>query len=108
MLEAGGTVRRIAIALTGLTMAACAGPPAKKPAQVTGMKMTKIEDVLNRNTDSLMAVGGVEGVGIGGSASAPVIVVMVRGNQSEMARKLPKQVEGYTVKVEVTGQIRAQ
>jgi hypothetical protein len=65
----------------------------------------KIEDVLARNEPRLMAVPGVEGVGIGGTPEAPFILVMVRQGGTQMAKKLPQEIDGYAVRVEVTGEI---
>lgn len=65
------------------------------------------DQVLEQNQDRLLAIPGVEGVGIGGSEDSPVIVVMVRHGGSEMRKKLPSQLEGYPVKMEVTGEITA-
>ena len=106
MLKMGDVVRRTVIALAGL-LAGCSSSPTTDAGRVTNMKKPKIEDVLDRNTGYLMGIAGVEAVGLGGDTAAPVILVMVRGNQAEMVRKLPKEVEGHPVKVEVTGEIRA-
>jgi hypothetical protein len=66
------------------------------------------EEALEKHQDRLMAVQGVQGVGIGGAEDSPQIVVMVSHGGTEMRKKLPSSVEGYPVKVEVTGEIRAQ
>jgi hypothetical protein len=67
----------------------------------------KVEEVLDKHTDHLMSIPGVEGVGIGGSDDSPVIIVMVRQGGSEMRKQLPSQIEGYPVRVDVTGEIVA-
>ena len=69
-------------------------------------KIEEAQKVLTQNEKQLM-IPGVEGVGIGGTSSAPVILVMVRSAEDEIAAKLPRQVGGYPVKVEVTGEIKA-
>jgi hypothetical protein len=63
---------------------------------------------LEKHQDRLMAIPGVVGVGIGGSEDSPVIVVMVTTGGAAMRKQLPDQIEGYPVKVEVTGEITAQ
>lgn len=63
---------------------------------------------LEKHQDRLMAIPGVSGVGIGGSEDSPVIVVMVTTGGTAMRKQLPDQIEGYPVKVEVTGEITAQ
>lgn len=65
------------------------------------------DEVLAKHQDRLMSIAGVEGVGIGGSEESPVIIVMVRQGATEMRKKLPSQIEGYPVTVEVTGEITA-
>jgi hypothetical protein len=89
------------IALVACLLLSCGGP--------TGMEVRmKIEKALEKHTNRLMAVDGVEGVGIGGTAQAPVIVIMVRSGATRMARALPDKIEGYPVKVETSGEISAQ
>jgi hypothetical protein len=68
----------------------------------------KAAAVLERHQDRLMSIPGVEGVGIGGSEDSPVIVVMVRKGGADIRKKLPARLEGYPVKVEVTGEITAE
>ena len=70
--------------------------------------MPSIEEVFDRHESRLMATAGVEGVGIGGSPDAPVILVMVRQGATAMAATLPRSLEGYPVVVEVSGEISAQ
>jgi hypothetical protein len=69
--------------------------------------MTTVEKVFNQNESRLMAVPGVEGVGIGGTRARPVILVMVRKDAAAMAGKLPREIDGIPVKVEVSGEISA-
>lgn len=68
----------------------------------------KAEAALKKHQDRLMSIPGVEGVGIGGSEDSPLIVVMVRKGGADIRKKIPAHIEGYPVKVEVTGEIRAQ
>jgi hypothetical protein len=68
----------------------------------------KAAAALERHQDRLMSIPGVEGVGIGGSEDSPVIVVMVRKGGADIRKKLPARLEGYPVKVEVTGEITAE
>jgi len=67
----------------------------------------KIEDVLDKHQDRLMAVPGVTGVGIGERAGRPVLVVMVKALTPESRAKIPSRLEGFEVEVEVTGEISA-
>lgn len=83
--------------------------PQKQPTQdkPEGSKM-KIEDVQQRHEQRLMAIPGVNGVGIGESNGQPVILIMVKQLTPDLKKKLPNQLEGFGVKVEVVGEIRAQ
>lgn len=70
--------------------------------------MPSITDVLQRHTDSLMAIPGVVGVGQGEKNGAPTIYVMVKRMTDDLRRALPDSIEGYAVDVHVTGEIKAQ
>jgi hypothetical protein len=72
-----------------------------------GPKDMKIEVVLERNQSRLMSISGVIGVGIGGSPQSPVIVVMVKQMTLELKEKLPRQLNGFPVRVEVSGEVTA-
>ncbi|HWR83343.1 MAG TPA: hypothetical protein VN285_08570 [Candidatus Deferrimicrobium sp.] len=66
-----------------------------------------IEQVLADHTEHWMAIPGVEGTGIGECDGAPCIVVMASRPASELEGKIPAQVEGYNVRIEITGEFKA-
>lgn len=66
-----------------------------------------IEQVQERHEDELMAVPGVVGVGIGERQSAPALLVMVSERTPEVER-IPREIEGVPIVIEVVGEIRAQ
>ena len=66
-----------------------------------------ITETLHNHTDSLMAIPGVVGVGEGRSAGAPALQVLVVRRTPELARRLPRSLEGYPVEVVETGVIEA-
>lgn len=68
----------------------------------------KIEDVQERHEQRLMAIPGVTGVGITLLNGQPAILIMVNQLTPELKKKLPDQLEGYAVKIEVSGELRAQ
>jgi hypothetical protein len=68
---------------------------------------TDIQKVQEKYTDSLMSIPGVEGIGIGKKGSRDCIVVFVRKISKEIKHKIPKELEGYPVKIESTGEFRA-
>lgn len=65
-----------------------------------------IQKVQEKYTDSLMAIPGVLGVGIGKEDSVDCIVIFVDSLTKELKKKLPKELENYPVKVEQTGEFR--
>jgi hypothetical protein len=64
--------------------------------------------VLKERTGELMAVPGVVGTGESLRDGKPCIVVMVVARTPEIDKRIPKELEGYPVRVEVTGEIRAR
>lgn len=67
----------------------------------------KIEDVQRRHEQQLMNIPGVTAVGIGEQNGQSVIVIMVNQRTEELNQKLPSQLEGFGVKIEVSGEIGA-
>ncbi len=66
-----------------------------------------IEEVLKEHTDSLMALPGVVGTAIGECAGKPCIKVYVEKKTPELLKQIPSAIDGYTVAVQETGEIRA-
>lgn len=64
-----------------------------------------IEAVLAAHNDSLMAVPGVLGTAIGRCATAPCIRILVSRVTDEVQRRIPSQLEGFPVRIDVTGPI---
>ena len=70
------------------------------------MSNANIENVKRSHEAELFAIDGVEGVGIGEDESGNEFIrVYVREQQA--AAKLPKSLEGFTVKAQVSGQFDA-
>ena len=68
-----------------------------------------IEEAKARHAPEFMRLPGVVSVGIGRDADgASVIVVGLDRERPETRAALPQQVDGHRVRVEVTGQPRAQ
>lgn len=68
------------------------------------MTSRSIQDVLAEHTDSLMAIPGVVGTAVGRCDSAPCIRVFLREPSAAARRAIPEDLEGYPVKLEVTGE----
>ena len=62
-----------------------------------------IEDVLAMHTDSLMSLPGVVGTAIGLCDGAPCIRVLVSDSTAASRRKIPNRLDGYLVRVDVSG-----
>ncbi|CAN5158287.1 hypothetical protein BH20VER2_BH20VER2_16000 [soil metagenome] len=67
-----------------------------------------INAVLAAHQDQLMAIRGVVGVyvGLADDDETECIKVMLIADDAETKRALPRQLEGYRVVAEVTGEIR--
>ena len=71
------------------------------------MSTMKIEVVLKKYTDNLMSISGVVGTGQGLCDGEPCIKVFLIKKTRELEEKIPKELEGYKVKIEETGKVRA-
>ena len=66
-----------------------------------------IAAVLKGHTDRLMALPGVVGTAQGERDGEPCIHVYVVKKTPELLKRIPSALEGYTVEVKETGEIRA-
>jgi len=67
------------------------------------MRSSSIQQVLAAHTDSLMALPGVVGTAIGRCDTVLCIRVFLRDSSSAARQAIPDTLEGYPVRVEVTG-----
>ena len=70
------------------------------------MQEKTIEAVLREHTDSLMSLPGVVGTAQGECAGKPCIKVFVAHKTADLLAQIPSAIEGYTVAVQETGEIR--
>ncbi len=70
------------------------------------MTSKTIREVLAAHTDTLMALPGVVGTAVGRCDGVPCIRVFLADSSAAARGRIPSQLEGYAVKVEVTGPIR--
>lgn len=84
----------------------CAGRSTREENGVAASR--PIEEVLAKHTDSLMALPGVVGTAIGLCDDKPCIRVLLADSAAAARLKIPEQLEGHRVRVEVTGPIRAR
>ena len=97
-------VRTVAGLLLVVGLASCAGGGSRREAPSVNSKT--IEQVLAAHTDSLMALPGVVGTAIGLCDGALCIRVFLADSGAAARAKIPARLEGYPVRVEVTGPIR--
>jgi len=64
-----------------------------------------IDAVLAAHNDSLMAVPGVVGTAVGRCQGAPCIRVLVTRTSDELRRRIPRELEGFPVQIDVTGPV---
>ncbi len=62
--------------------------------------------VLQQHTDKLLSVPGVVGTAEGRCDGKPCIKVLVIETTPDLRARVPSELDGYLVVVEVTGQIR--
>jgi len=67
-----------------------------------------IEQAQAEHTERWMAIPGVVGTGIGECSGELCIVVYVSEESAEIRDAIPAKVEGYPVRIEVTGPFRTQ
>jgi hypothetical protein len=65
-----------------------------------------IEEVLATHTDSLMSLPGVVGTALGLCDGVPCIRVFLSDSGVASRRKIPQRLDGYLVRVDVTGPVR--
>jgi len=63
--------------------------------------------VLRDYTPGLLRIRGVVGTGEGRDRGRQVLLVLVRSDSARIARRLPRTIEGYAVRVRVVGAVRA-
>lgn len=67
------------------------------------MPRRSVEEVLSEHNDSLMALPGVVGTAIGRCDETLCIRVFLAGSDAGERERIPERLEGYPVRVEVTG-----
>jgi len=93
--------------LLAAMLTACGGSRAHE-GETTHVSGKRIEEVLAAHNDSLMALPGVVGTAIGRCDGAPCIRVFVRDSAAARATRLAERLEGYVVRVEVSGMFHAR
>ena len=93
--------------LTSILILSCSNKAVDEGRGENNMSTKTIEEVLEEHTNALMAIGGVVGVGQGLCDGQDCIKVFVIELTPELQQKIPKEIDGYAVEVEVTGEFKA-
>lgn len=68
-----------------------------------------IQEVKKKHENRLMALPGVVSVGIGRDREGnPAVIVGLDGPRSETQARIPPQLEGYPIVIQILGPIKAQ
>jgi hypothetical protein len=98
-------IRRVLAILLAGALAACSATHGGG-ATVADKGSRSINEVLAAHSDSLMALPGVVGTAIALCEGERCIKVLVADSNAVAKGRIPAQLEGYRVVVEVTGAIR--
>jgi hypothetical protein len=79
-----------------------------RPRDPVASQARDINQVLREHDDGLLAIPGVVGVFVGllDDGKTPCLKLMVTRLTPELKRSIPRELEGYAVIPEVTGEIR--
>ncbi len=70
------------------------------------MTQRPLAEVLRSRTPELLAISGVVGTGEGRLEGRPAFLVLVVRDTAELRARIPAEIEGYPVSIQVTGEIR--
>ncbi len=90
-----------------LSGAVCRPGDSPPPAAETTVPERTIAQVLDAHTDRLLALPGVVGTAQGECDGSPCILVLVVEETPELREKIPDELDGYSVGIQATGEIRA-
>src|SRR5438093_3603367 len=95
----------VPVLLVGALVACSGSQGASREEGRVAMPAKTIQEVLAAHTDSLMALPGVVGTAIGLCDGVACIRVFLADSSAAARGRIPAQLDGYSVKVEVTGPI---
>lgn len=98
----------IAMIIFTIEVIGCANKTSEEGQGENTMSSKAFIEVLKEHTNELMSIPGVVGVAQGLCDKKPCIKVFVVEMSSELDKKIPKNLNGYSVSVEETGEIKAR
>jgi hypothetical protein len=96
----------VSAAVSGGGLIACSPQTRESSERQDEMPAPTIEQVLKVHTDSLMALHGVTGTGVGLCEGEPCIVVFVVKKTTDLLDKIPSQLDGYPTDIRESGPVR--
>ena len=93
---------RLVVGVVGCAQSKAVAGPGEAP-----MPNKTIEQVLQEQTNRLMALPGVVGTAMGLCAGEPCIKVFVVEKTGDLLTQIPTEIEGYQVAIDETGEIKA-
>ena len=79
-----------------------------RTAEVDTVSQRSIIEVQEAHADAWEALDGVVGTGVGRCDGEPCIKVFVRERTPALEEEIPSRVEGYPVRLEITGPFRSR
>jgi len=90
-----------------VTATGCGPSPKQTAPPEAARPMKTIDEVIRLYSDSLMTIPGVVGLYHGlDDKGQSCLKVMVKQKTPELEQKIPKQIEGYAVVLDETGEIK--
>ena len=71
------------------------------------MEQKTIQEILKNHTKELMSIPGVVGTAIGKHNNKLCIMILVTKKTPELIKKIPTSLEGVSVVIEETGEIKS-
>jgi len=107
MVNCIGLTKILVLVLGFWLLPACTNNNLQDEERKKTMASKTIEQVLKEHTEELMSLPGVVGVGQGLCDDQDCIKVFVAKMTPELKQKIPNELAGYQVDIEVTGEFRA-
>ncbi len=79
----------------------------KKDTGMLNERNRSVEQVFDTHRDSLLSIPGVVGAGIARLDGKPCIMVMVKQKSEVAPGQIPKELDGYKVVIDETGEFKA-
>ena len=98
----------MAIFILAMQLIGCANKTSEDSQGENAMSSKALLEVLKEHTNELMSIPGVVGVAQGLCDKKPCIKVYVVEMTSALDKQIPKNLNGFAVSVEETGEIKAR